>query len=336
MNGSPVIPSRRSPRGEVPVNRRRRTKKISWSRSPLCTAAGSTSGTQPVSPGSIAATLDRLLARLRLVVRGADQSAKRVPTQTSDAEEEADAETQADRRRRAKLASAFERLVEVLVERVAADPAPELKRLGELGVHVLQRHVEDAERIVGFLRKWTHMACDHLRLSGDDDELRKLVVALVALGGVYDNDPRRGRRQLLDIAGQNFQIEYLVLDPADPDLRSVVALVSATVGVDAWLTMLDRMAEVRVGLDDVREILSALGSGRELAELPTFEQTEELAQLKRLIAKGKLNSIYQEPRTTTACPACNRRLPVAQLEQFRQRGLVRNECCNGVMVRSDA
>jgi hypothetical protein len=100
--------------------------------------------------------------------------------------------------------------------------------------------------------------------------------------------------------------------------------------------MLDQMAEVRVGLDDVREIVSALAAKRDLPELPTLEQTDDVAQLKRLIAKGKLNSIYQEPRTTTACPCCNRRLPVAQLEQFKQRGLVRNECCNGIMLRSDA
>lgn len=285
---------------------------------------------------SVAATLDRLLARLRLVVRRSESNPTRPANRTADDDEGERAATEADRRRRAKLASAFDRLIDVLAERVPADPTAELKRLAELGVHVLQRHPEDAERIVTFLRRWLHLACDHLRLAADDEELHKLTVGLVALAAVYDNDPRRGRRQLLDILGQNFRDKDLKLDTADPDLRSLIDLVSATVRVEAWLAVLRRFAEIRVGLDDVREIVGALAEGRDLPELPTLEHSEELAQLKRLLAKGKMSSIYQEPRTRTGCPRCNQRLPVARIEQFRQSGVVRNECCNGIMLRNDA
>jgi hypothetical protein len=289
-----------------------------------------------VSAASVAATLDRLLARLRLVVRRTELNPTRPANRTAVEDECERAATEADRRRSAKLASAFDRLIEVLADRVPADPAAELTRLAELGVHVLQRHPEDAERIVGFLRRWLHLACDHLRPAADDEELRKLTVGIVALAAVYDDDPRRGRRQLLDILGRNFRDADLKLDTADPDRRSLIDLVSATVGIEAWLDVLNRLAHIRVRLDDVREILGALAEGRDLPELPTLEHSEELAQLKKLLAKGKMASIYQEPRTKTGCPRCNLRLPVARIEQFRQSGLVRNDCCNGIMLRNDA
>lgn len=288
------------------------------------------------SGSSVEATLDRLLARLRLIVRSADpQPSRSRPGNQTDDEEDREA-SRNEQRRRAKLADAFDRLVNVLAERVPSDPATELRRLAELGVHVLQRHAGDAERILGFLRQWIHLACEHLRLTAGDAELRKLTVALVGLAAAYDGDPKRARRQLLEILKGELDASSLTPDAADADLRSVVDLVSATVGLDAWAAVLNAVADTRVGLDDVRDIIAALAEGRELPELATLEHSDELIQLKKLIARGKLSSIYQEPRTRTGCPRCNQRLAVARLEQFRQFGLVRNECCSGIMLRSDA
>ncbi len=170
----------------------------------------------------------------------------------------------------------------------------------------------------------------------EDNELAKLAIALVGLSGAYDGDAKRARRQLLEIFGRNLTADQLSLDPLDPDLTSVTDLVRATVGIESWLALLSEVAAVRIGLDDVRDILAALAANADLPALPVLEHSEELAQLKRLIAKGKVTSIYQEPRSTTACPKCHQRLPMAGLEQFRQRGLVRNLCCSGIMLRSDA
>jgi hypothetical protein len=291
------------------------------------------------SPGSsVEATLDRLLARLRLVVRSAapQPSRSRPGDQTDEEEEENREASRNEQRRRAKLADAFDRLVHVLAERVPSDPATELRRLAELGVHVLQRHAGDAERILGFLRQWTNLACEHLRLTSEEQESRKLTIALVGLAAAYDGDPRRARRQLLEILDGEFEAGELCLDTDDPDLRSVVDLVSATVGVDSWKAILGAVAATRVGLDDVREILAALAGNRELPELCTLEHTTEVAQLRKLLRQGKLDRIYQEPRSKTGCPSCNLTLPTADREKFRQSGLVQNRCCNGIMLRSDA
>lgn len=284
---------------------------------------------------SVEATLDRLLARLRLVVRGADPQPSRPRPDSQDDEEEDREATRNEQRRRAKLADAFDRLVVVLAERVPSNPATELRRLGELGVHVLQRHAEDAERVLGFLRQWTSLACEHLRIPSDEKELRKLTIALIGLSAAYDGNSQRARRQLLETLEGDLSAGELSLDIADPDLRSVIDLVRSTVGVQAWAAVLDAVADTRVGLDDVRLIVAALAQGRDIPELVTLEHSDEVGHLRRLLAKGKLASIYQEPRNKTGCPKCNERLPIARLEQFRQVGLVRNECCNGIMLRSD-
>jgi hypothetical protein len=141
---------------------------------------------------------------------------------------------------------------------------------------------------------------------------------------------------LLEIFGRNFTPGQLSLDSLDSDLTSVTDLVRATVGIESWLALLSEVAAVRIGLDDVRDILAALAANADLPALPVLEQSEELAQLKRLIAKGKLGSIYQEPRSTTACPEHHQRLPVARLEQFQHLGVAITECCRGIMLRSDA
>ena len=92
--------------------------------------------------------------------------------------------------------------------------------------------------------------------------------------------PRRARRLLLDILEGELRPEDIGLDVADPDLRSVVNLVDATVGIEV-----NEVSTMRVALDDVREILAAVAEGRDLPMLSALESNEDLAHLRSRVAE---------------------------------------------------
>ena len=285
--------------------------------------------------GSGSHTADLLLSRLRLVIGG---HTSHPPSQNKD-----DSDDPADERaakgqgqKRKKLSDSFNRLIEILAERVPHSPVDELHRLAEIGVFWLLRHLDEPERRVTFLERWLGLASQYLRLNEDDPILRSLTIGLIALDATHKNNPALGRRRLIDILGteqlSGLRLQEELKEEAMPALSW---LVEASVGLADWRAMLDRMERVRISLDDIGSIVSALQTG---TTLPIMEATgfkAELIHLHGLIERGSTQNIHCRPRTTRSCPKNHISLPAAGLEQFRQFGIARLECCNGILLRSD-
>lgn len=293
------------------------------------------SGSESSDIGSGSHTADLLLSRLRLVIGG---HTSHPPSQNKD-----DSDDPADERaakgqvqKRKKLSDSFNRLIEVLAERVPHSPADELHRLAEIGVFWLLRHLDEPERRVTFLERWLGLASQYLRLNDDDAILRALTISLIALDATHKNNPALGRRRLIDILGTE-QLSGLRLQEAvnEEAMPALSRLVEASVGLSDWRTMLDRMEQVRIGLDDVRSIVSALQTGATLPPVEAIGFKAELIHLHGLIERGSTQNIHCRPRTTRSCPKNHISLPAAGLEQFRQFGIARLECCNGILLRSD-
>lgn len=282
---------------------------------------------------SAQSTLNRLLARLRNVL----QEPSAVPNGRSSTDDEPEAsddkkKTPPDK----KLIKVFDQVVEVLSQRVPASPAVELKRLGEIGIFMLLRRADEPERITEFLRHWLKLALTHLHLGDLDEELHTLALGISVLSAAFDRNPSRARRQLIDLCGSVW-VRAIGAEPAPlaKGLKPFGLLAERSISRNVWEKTLEAALNSPIGLEDVPKLIAAVTADSPLPVLPGLAGSPHLDQLRHLLDKGRRDRIYFGTRATNSCPRCHQNFPIASLEDFKNKGLTRTECCNGIILRSD-
>jgi hypothetical protein len=287
----------------------------------------------PLTGVGDAGTLERLLRRLRVVIGPSSAGSGRPELTTEPDEGEAPVENKSRQRQRERLTQAFDALVVVLGSRVPVEPELELTRLAELGLFVLLRHSDEPERIADFLQTWIGLAWAHLPQPPGEPELRALGAGIVMLSCVFSGNPRRARRQLIDLLGSDNLPEHLDLD-ADR-LRGLQRLVDVVTTRESWTDLEAEVLTCRIALDEVRSMLLALDQAAPLPEVTVLASSEAFRQLQGLLARGRQSHIQRVSRSEITCPRCRWNMPLSQREEFKSTGLVRLACCNGVLLRSD-
>lgn len=281
-----------------------------------------------------AQTLQRLLERLRRVLRS--------PAGTTSLSMDADEDnpsakgpkgpTPKDKR----LSTAFDRVVEVLSDRVSSDPALELKRLGEIGIFMLLRHAGEPERIIQFLNHWFELALKYLQREVMDTELCDLALGMSALSSAFDKNPKRGRRQLLDLLGaDNEHVFGVEANHVAERFPAIQVLAGKTISERAWQAALQDVQHVQISLDDVRKFLAAIDTGGPIPALPILSTNTNFVRAVDLFSRQRMDLLHRGRRTSKSCPRCHQTLSASGHEEFKGTGITKTECCNGILLRSD-
>lgn len=269
---------------------------------------------------------DRILAALRVRWTTAPMRTK-APTIDHIEAEEGEEEEEVDDLR---VIGAFDALLEVLAERVPANPAIELQRAADIAGFVLLRKPE-VQRVRDFIIWWSNLAVRHLSAIALADDVRVVAATLLLLDGLASSNPELARGRLARVLGSVEDGLQLAkgLEPGSRLLR-LAEVIAGPDGLDAFA------GQVQSASSAVEEVIIAarhVSRGELPHALPLLDPTEEMRTIRRHLTSGHASKILMVPRGARACPICNYALPDAQQHRLGSIGLARTaNCCNRVLI----
>jgi hypothetical protein len=296
--------------------------------------------TQPGRPvaqvgnhGAGGAALDRLLQRLRGVFTAEADVAAAMAAATDHLEsEDVDPLDTNPRNEVDPVVGTFDRLWDVLRDRVPLAPRSELARMLEIGAHVLTRRAAPLGRVQRFISEWSALAVSFLLMEAPRDDLDETALFVMCLAAALDGGTMAGRRRLLHFLGTTAPMDETL---AAAELRcwpSVKRLAAHCMGRDTLDDVIAAICADRCAFDDIMELVAAVRDGRPFPELFVLSEEPEIGRLRARIGRNRLERVYVVDGPVASCPKDHRALPTAQFYRLQGRGLATAECCDAILI----
>jgi len=230
----------------------------------------------------------------------------------------------------ARVIGAFDALLEVLAERVPADPAVELQRAADIASFVLLRKPE-IRRVTDFIGWWSNLAVRHLSAIALAEDVRGAAATLLLLDGLASSSPEMARGRLARVLG-SVEDGLQLAQGLEPGSR-LLRLAEVLAGPDGLKFFAGQVRSVSSAVEEVIIAARHVSRGELPPALPLLDPTDEMATIRRHLNSGHASKILRVPRGARACPECHRALPAAQQHRLTSIGVARAaHCCNRVLL----
>lgn len=268
---------------------------------------------------------DRILAALR--VRWTTMPMRKMAQTIDHIEAEDEEEEKEDDLR---VIGAFDALLEVLAERVPANPAVELQRAADIAGFVLLRKPE-VQRVRDFIVWWSNLAVRHLSAMALPEDVRRVAATLLLLDGLASSSPEFARGRLARVLG-SVEDGIQLAQGLEPGSR-LLRLAEVIAGPDGLDLFAGRVCSASSAVEEVIIAARHVSRGELPPALPLLDPTEEMRTIRRHLTSGHASKILMVSRGARACPNCNYALPDAQQHRLGSIGLARAaNCCNRVLL----
>lgn len=288
--------------------------------------AGAADGDIAHGGGAGRGAFDRILAALRVRWTSSSHRLKAATLDQPGAAEGEEEEEGTD----ARVSGAFDALLDVLAERVPADPAVELQRAADIAGFVLLRRPEP-RRIAEFAAWWSNLAVRHLSPLTLAEDVRRLAATMILMDGLAAATAERARGRLARVVGSVEDGLALSQDhPAGSRLRRLAEVLA---GPDGMVKFFDQVRAASSAVEEVVIAARHIALGIVPPPLPMLDPTDEMRTIRRHLDNGHASKIVSVARGASTCPRCNFTLPDAQRHRLASIGLARAaNCCNRVLL----